>query len=170
MGIVQILLDDGLVTEKEVAEVVLGALNPPQVGTSVASKAVFQEQYPPRKTWQAVMQWFYEQSGRCLSCGTHLNLEADHQTPRKEGGVDTLANLTLRCRRCNSSRRHANGGVTELTTQAALMYLMMTQRPKTYKEYLKLCREYGLTVSNIRIQEAWARAVWLKKERNGHVA
>lgn len=164
-ALVKSLVDDGIVTEKEIAEVVLGALNPSQVGTSLASKASYQQQYPPRKTWAAVKEWFYDQTGRCADCGTMLSLEVDHVVPRREGGLDRLDNHLLRCRRCNSARRHANGLVTELTTGAALMYVMMTNRPKTYREYERQCREYGLTVSSIRIQESWARAVWLKKEK-----
>lgn len=164
-GLLKSMVEDGIVTEKEIAEVVLGALNPSQVGTSIASKAVYQQQYPPRKTWVAVKEWFYDQSGRCADCGTALNLEVDHIVARRDGGLDRLDNHTLRCRRCNSARRHRNGRITELTTGSALMYVMMTKRPKTYREYEALCREYGLTVSSIRIQEAWARAVWLKKEK-----
>lgn len=44
------------------------------------------------------------------------------------------------------------------------MWLLFTKRPKTYQEYEKLCREYGLTMANIRFQEAWAMARWLEKE------
>lgn len=163
-ALVKSLVDDGIVTEKEVAECVLGALNPAQAGTSLASKAVYQAQYPPRKTWAAVKEWLYSQSGKCFDCGTRLNLEVDHIVPRREGGEDKLSNHTLRCRRCNSSRRHANGGKTELTTGSALMFVMITYRPKTYKDFERLCREYGLTVGGIRIQEAWAQAIWLKNK------
>lgn len=164
-GLVKSLVDDGIVTEREIAEVVLGALNPPQCGTSIASKASYQAQYPPRKTWAAVKEWFYDQEGRCADCGTSLNLEVDHIIARRDGGLDRLDNHTLRCRRCNSARRHAYGRVTELTTGSALMYIMMTKRPKTYRDYEQQCREYGITASSIRIQEAWARAVWLKREK-----
>ena len=166
-GLVKSLISDGIVTEKEVAECVLGSLNPPQTGTSLASKAVYQQQYAPRQTWAAVKAWMHQQSGMCADCGTRLFLEVDHIIPRIDGGKDELANHTLRCRRHNSSRRHPNGGKTELTTQAALMYVMLTERPRTYREYLALCREYGLTCSNIRIEEGWAMATWLKKGRNG---
>lgn len=166
MGLVNSLIEDGLITEKEVASSVLGCLNPPQVGTSIASKPTFQANMPPRKAWEGTRQWFYMQSGRCVTCGTRMNLEADHVVSRKEGGSDTLDNLVLRCRRHNSARRHANGGITDLTTQAALMYIMLTKRPKTYKEFERLCREYGLTCSKIRFEEAWAMAIWIKKERD----
>lgn len=156
-------MDDGIVTEKEVAEVVLGALNSPQIGTSLASKAVYQAQYPPRKTLAAVLAWGEQQSGQCADCGTRLHLEVDHIIARRDGGEDKLINHTLRCRRCNSSKRHAKGGLTELTTQSALTYVMLTERPKTYLEYRGLCREYGLTCSDIRIREGWLLAGWLKK-------
>lgn len=160
------LVEDGIVTHKEIAEVVLGALNVCQYGTSIASKAVYQAQYPPRKTFAAVHAWAQEQSGQCADCGTRLNLEIDHIVARSDGGEDKLSNHTLRCRRCNSARRHANGRKTELTTQAALTYIMLTERPKTYNEYKQLCRDYGLTCSDIRIKEGWTLAGWLKKGRN----
>jgi len=51
------LVDTGLVTWKEVGSLVLGHLNPSQVGTSIASKKTFQAHYPPRKTMQAVYAW-----------------------------------------------------------------------------------------------------------------
>lgn len=44
------------------------------------------------------------------------------------------------------------------------MWLLFTKKPKNYVEYEKLCREYGLTMANIRFQEAWAIALWLKRE------
>ena len=46
------------------------------------------------------------------------------------------------------------------------MWLLFTLLPSTYQEYEKLCRDYGLTMANIRFQEAWAMARWL--EREGH--
>ena len=164
-GLVKSLVNDGIVTDKEVAECVLGALNPMQFGSSIASKAVYQKQYPPRKTFAAALEWALAQSGQCTDCGTRLNLEIDHIIPRRDGGEDKLSNHTLRCRRCNSSRRHANGRKTELTTQAALVYVMVTHRPKTYNEYRTLCREYGLTCSDIRIKEGWVLRSWLSNNR-----
>lgn len=168
-ALVKSLVDDGIVTEKEVAECVLGALNAPQVGTSLASKPVYQIQYPPRKTLAAVLSWAEEQTGQCADCGTRLNLEVDHIIAKIDGGEDKLINHTLRCRRHNSSKRHAKGGLTELTTQSALTYVMLTNRPRTYREYRELCREYGLTCSDIRIREGWLLAGWLKKGRNGTI-
>ncbi|WP_373283830.1 HNH endonuclease [Pontibacter amylolyticus] len=127
-----------------------------------------------------MFEWFYAQDGVCRNCGTRLDLQADHVNPRiklKEE-ADTLDNIQLLCRRCNVVRResHKQGGLTFLTTQSALMWILFVKQPKTYKEYHDLCREYGLTMANIRFQEGWAMAEWLHKqgiyniedERNAH--
>ena len=162
------LKEAGMVTDHEITSLVLGHLNPSQVGTSVASNESFQRHYPPRETWRAVRAWHFEQSGKCADCGTRLELQADHVIPREKSGeeADRLENMTLRCRRCNVVRRpsHKLGGKTFLTAEAALMWLLFTKRPKTYQEYEKLCRDYGLTMANIRFQEAWAMARWLERE------
>ncbi|HEM2748960.1 TPA: HNH endonuclease [Streptococcus suis] len=159
------LIRNGLVTNREVTSLVLGHLNPSQVGTSIASKKTFQSHFAPRETWKNVRQWHFDQSGKCADCGTRLELQADHIVPREELGdeADTLDNLTLRCRRCNVIKRpsHLSGGLTFQTTESALMWLLFTRRPETYEEFEKMCREYGLTMANIRFQEAWAMAKWL---------
>jgi 5-methylcytosine-specific restriction endonuclease McrA len=97
------LVSQGLVSYKEVASCVLGMLNPPQVGTSIASNASFKSHYPKRKCWETVRNWFYSQTGKCADCNTRLDLQADHIIPREElgGEADYIDNLTLRCRRCN---------------------------------------------------------------------
>ncbi len=163
------LTEEGIVSYKEIASALLSALNPPQVGTGVASKKSFQKHYPKRKTMQAVFEWFYDQTGVCEDCGTRLELQADHIDPRENydnpDDADTLDNLELRCRRCNVIKRpsHKKGGLTYLTAAAGLMWILFTKRPTTYKEYEKLCREYGMTMANIRFREAWALAIWLNK-------
>jgi HNH endonuclease len=162
------LVGSGLVTWGEVTALVLGHLNPSQVGTSIASKATFQAHYPPRKTMQAVYRWHNAQSGHCADCGTRLELQADHIVPREELGdaADRLDNMTLRCRRCNVVRRpsHTRGGLTHLTSESALMWILFTKRPATYQEFELLCRDYGLTMANVRFHEAWAMAHWLSRE------
>lgn len=162
------LVSTGMVTYKDLGANALGMLNPPQVGTSIASKKSFQSHFPKRKTWQAVRGWFYKQSGRCEDCGTRLGLQGDHVVSRAELGdeADTLDNIVLRCRRCNVVRRptHKQGGLTFLTTESALMWILLVKRPTTYQEYARLCREYGLTMADIRFQEAWAMARWLAKD------
>ncbi|CAD5917272.1 EcoNI [Planktothrix agardhii] len=74
--------------------------------------------------------------------------------------------MTLRCRRCNVIRRpsHTQGGLTDLTAETALMWLLFTKQPSTYQEFKDLCRNYGLTMADIRFQEAWAMAKWLERE------
>lgn len=161
------LIKEKIVKWVEVASTVLGALNPPQVGTAIASRKSFQKLFPPRKTWQAVKEWFYGRPGKCENCGTLLELEAEHIVPRKDLNekADTLENLQLLCKRCNAKKRpsHKNAGKTFLTAQSALMWILFTYKPKTYDEYEKICRKYGLTMANIRFQEAWALAVWLSR-------
>jgi hypothetical protein len=161
-------IDSELLTARELAALMLGHLNPSQVGTSIASKKTFQAHFPPRKIMQAVIKWHFEQSGRCADCGTRLELQADHIIPRQEMGddADRLENMILRCRRCNVIRRpsHKQGGKTFLTAEAALMWILFVQRPRTYQQFERLCRDYGMTMANIRFQEAWAMAYWLQRE------
>jgi len=168
VNLLQYLVSRGHISFREIASAALGQLNPSQVGTSVASKRTFQAGFPKRGVWAAVRRWHFEQSGRCADCGTMLQLQADHIETRQDLGdaADQLTNLTLRCRRCNVVRRpsHKKGGLTFLTTESALMWILFTRRPTTYQEYEGLCRAYGLTMSSIRFQEAWARARWLAKE------
>lgn len=79
--------------------------------------------------------------------------------------ADRLDNLVLRCRRCNVIRlpSHANGGKTFLTAESALMWLLLVKRPQTYEAFQDLCRNYGMTMANIRFEEAWAMAIWLAR-------
>ena len=162
-------IDSGLLSARELAALMLGHLNPSQVGTSIASKKTFQAHFPPRKIMQAVIKWHFEQTGKCADCATRLELQADHVIPREVKGddADRLENMTLRCRRCNVCRRpsHKQGGKTFLTAEAALMWILFVKQPSTYQEFERLCRSYGMTMANIRFQEAWAMAHWLRRER-----
>lgn len=165
---VDYLLANDLIEYREIASLLLGHLNPSQVGTSVASNKSFQSHYPKGKCWEAVRQWHFEQSGKCADCGTRLELQADHIISKEELGDDanTLDNLTLRCRRCNVIKRpsHKQGGKTFLTAEAALMWILFTKQPSTYQEFATECRKYGLTMATVRFEEAWAMAKWLQKE------
>lgn len=168
------LIANGLVSYREITALVLGHLNPSQVGTSIASKKTFQSNYPPRKCWQAVRQWNFDQDGQCVDCGTRLELQADHINPREILGdtADTLDNMTFRCRRCNVIKRpsHKKGGLTDLTAESALMWILISKQPDTYEEFAELCREYGMTMANIRFEEAWAMAKWLEREGLYHIS
>lgn len=104
-----------------------------------------------------------------ISKGISLNVEHTVEDKRaKEGVADRLENMVLRCRRCNVVRRpsHKNGGLAFLTTEAALMWILFVKRPTTYQEFKAMCREYGMTMADIRFQEAWAMAKWLSQEGN----
>lgn len=172
--LISYLVDNGLVSYMEIASLLLGHLNPPQVGTSVASNKSFQSHFEKGKCWQAVRKWYFEQSGMCADCGTRLELQADHIIPKEILGdaANTLDNLTLRCRRCNVIKRpsHKYGGKTFLTTEAALMWILFTKMPTTYEEFQENCRKYGLTMANIRFEEAWAMARWLEKEGKYYIS
>lgn len=172
--IVDYLIANGLVQYHEIASLLLGHLNPSQVGTSVASNKSFQSRYPKGKCWAAVRQWHFDQSGKCADCGTRLELQADHIIPKEELGdaANTLDNLTLRCRRCNVIKRpsHKQGGKTFLTAEAALMWILFTKQPSTYEKFASLCREYGLTMASVRFEEAWAMAKWLEREGKYYIS
>lgn len=172
--LVRDLVVTGIVTWEEVAICVLGELNPPQVGTSTASNCNIKARYPKRECMKAVMDWFYNQPGKCANCGTRLHLEADHIEPKEQylreakeiADADRLENLQLLCKRCNVIRResHALGGLSFQTAQAALMWILFYHRPSTIGEYEKLCRRYGLTMASVRFQEGWAMKVWLERD------
>jgi hypothetical protein len=171
---VQKLVHDELLTWNEIAMAVCGELNPPQVGTAIASNPSFQSRFPPRETMRNVMTWFYAQAGKCSKCGTRLFLEADHikskQEFKEEGrdptDADTLDNLQLLCKRCNVIKRpsHDLGGISFAPAQSVLIWILLTSRPQTKEEFSRLCRAHGLTMASIRFDEAWAFAEWLKRE------
>jgi hypothetical protein len=154
---------------RDVTALVLGHLNPSQVGTGLASSDGFKRRYGKGNTMRVVMDWFYNQSGTCADCGTRLELQADHIQSRAEFDdpldADFIENMTLRCRRCNVIRRpsHLLGGTTYLTAESALMWILLVIRPRNYRDFLRLCRLYGMTMADIRMQEAWAMAHWLSR-------
>jgi len=163
------LIGQRLLSWKDIAILVLGHMNPSQVGTNLASSAGFKRQYGKGNVMTKVMEWFYEQNGRCHDCGTRLELQADHNKPREEYDdpldADFIENMVLRCRRCNVIKRpsHKFGGRTHLTTEAALMWILFNFRPRTLPDFVRMCRLYGLTMAGIRVQEGWAMAHWLRK-------
>jgi hypothetical protein len=173
-SLVNALVEAGIAKWEEIAVCVLGELNPPQVGTSIASNRNFQKQFAPGKCMQAVMSWFYAQTGRCTKCGRRLHMEVDHVKGKneflKEGKdsaeADTLGNLQLLCKRCNVVKResHLLGGLSFHTAQATLMWILLVKKPETYDTFKTLCRRAGLTMADVRFQEAWAMAEWLKRD------
>ncbi len=163
------LIETGVGGWKEVTALVLGHLNPSQVGTSLASSRGFKRKYGKGNTMKIVMRWVYQQTGRCADCGSRFELQADHAQGRESFedplDADFIENMILRCRRCNVIRRpsHEFGGLTYLTTEAALMWIMLVIRPRTLADFIRMCRLYGMTMSDIRMQEAWAMAHWLAR-------
>lgn len=171
------LIEAGFFSWQDVATLALGQANPPQVGTSIASKANFQKNHPRtadgKSTMQQVFAWLYTQVGTCVEpgCGTRLDLQADHVAPIAEAiddpaKVDQLTNLVLRCRRHNVIRRksHKLGGKTYLTAESALMWILLVLRPRTRIDFIRMCRLYGMTMADVRMDEAWAMAVWLNRD------
>lgn len=168
------IVAEGIVTWREIAMAVCGELNPPQVGTAIASNKSFQAKFPPRQTMRNVMEWFYAQEGKCASCGTRLFLEADHMKSKQEfleegsdpTDADTLDNLQLLCKRCNVIKRpsHDLGGISFAPAQSVLIWILLSIRPKTKADFYGLCRSHGLTMANIRFDEGWAFAKWLANE------
>jgi hypothetical protein len=227
------LVDDGLANWAQITSLVLGHLNPSQVGTSM-TKEGFKRQFPPRQCWRNVREWHFVQNGMCADCGTRLELQADHMVSKEVVGkvaeevataatpnldpvelqstlrtaiderldslgvdyeasddikdaicadlaslivagastrselalaADRTDNMILRCRRCNVIRRpsHKHGGKEFLTTESALMWILLVKRPATYERFHALCRGYGMTMADIRFQEAWAMARWLSR-------
>lgn len=50
---------------------------------------------------------FSNQSGRCMYCGIKRNInefDIDHKNPHSRGGSDSLRNLQLLCRTCNTRK------------------------------------------------------------------
>lgn len=158
--LIEKLVADEMVVWKDIAALTLGHLNPLQVGTSLASSEAMKALYGKGQTMKPVMEWLYKQTGRCSACGTRLELQVDHNIEE----TTDLNLMSLLCRRDNVIRRHALGGITDLTTESAVMWILLTLRPRTFEDFVRLCRLEGLTVSNVRFQEAWAMAVWLATE------
>lgn len=108
-----------------------------------------------------------------IAVGIQLCIE-NNISDRKiiEGVADQLPNMVLRCRRCNVVRRpsHKNGGLAFLTTEAALMWILFVKRPVRYRDFENLCRSYGMTMANIRFQEAWAMAKWLNQQGSYYIS
>lgn len=165
------LVASGVTAWKDIASLVLGHLNPSQVGTSLASSEGFKRRYGKGTTMKIVMEWVYRQTGKCADCGSRLELQADHIQGREAYKdpleADYIENMTLRCRRCNVVRRpsHEFGRLTYLTAEAALMWILLVIRPRTFRDYVRLCRIYGMTMSDIRMSEAWAMAHWLARDK-----
>ena len=109
LELLQTIVESGVGSWKDITALVLGHLNPSQVGTSLASSEGFKRRYGKGNTMKIVMGWVYQQAGRCADCGSRLELQADHIQGRESFpdplDADFIENMTLRCRRCNVIRR-----------------------------------------------------------------
>jgi 5-methylcytosine-specific restriction endonuclease McrA len=47
-----------------------------------------------------------KQNGRCAKCGTTKNLSIDHIMPVSKCGANTIDNLQILCRSCNSKKSY----------------------------------------------------------------
>lgn len=61
---------------------------------------------PRKKTiTQALRRQVFERDAyRCVHCGSHVDLAADHILAESKGGETTLLNLQTLCRSCNSRK------------------------------------------------------------------
>ncbi len=73
---------------------------------AVISTTVNQKLRPTREHIpDAVKQYVWRRDqGRCVKCGSNLNLEYDHIIPVALGGSNTNRNLQLLCEPCNRSK------------------------------------------------------------------
>ena len=55
---------------------------------------------PILKRWKAAML----PGGICVTCGSRVDLTADHVLPLDNGGTNAPSNLQVLCRSCNSSK------------------------------------------------------------------
>ena len=57
--------------------------------------------YIPKKVKREV---FRRDQGRCVNCGSKINLEYDHIIPFSLGGSNTAKNIQLLCAECNRTK------------------------------------------------------------------
>lgn len=72
----------------------------------VALAVAGENQAPPRPAIPAWLRWkvFRRDHYKCVECGRHWDLSADHVIPYSKGGPTTLENLQTLCKRCNSKK------------------------------------------------------------------
>jgi hypothetical protein len=59
---------------------------------------------------EAVRMFVWQRDqGKCVKCGSQVNLEFDHIIPVADGGADTERNIQLLCERCNREKGRSVG-------------------------------------------------------------
>ena len=54
--------------------------------------------------WQRLVRIAVARSSYCAQCGTDTNLTGDHIIPLSKGGTNTIENIHVLCRSCNSRK------------------------------------------------------------------
>ena len=69
-----------------------------------ANKRADLYQRPGVLRYQSVLTVFARDSGACVYCGSHRLLGLDHRLALSNGGDNTIGNVAVCCRPCNSSK------------------------------------------------------------------
>ncbi|MDR2808300.1 MAG: HNH endonuclease [Spirochaetaceae bacterium] len=64
-------------------------------------KYVRRSRYIPSSVKQKVWE---RDRGKCVQCGSQIDLEYDHDIPFSKGGSNSVDNVRLLCRKCNRSK------------------------------------------------------------------
>jgi len=63
------------------------------------------EQKPSRHISEKVRTYVWRRDeGKCVECGSKMNLEYDHIIPYSKGGSSTARNIQLLCEKCNRKK------------------------------------------------------------------
>ena len=85
---------------------VLGRTHPPSIeGVSYASVPSKKKRTTYSAEWRRLVRETIARGATCVDCGTDGDVEGDHEWPASKGGLSTRANLAIRCRGCNRSKR-----------------------------------------------------------------
>jgi 5-methylcytosine-specific restriction endonuclease McrA len=75
------------------------------VGRSIPGRSEQEAQRARRPIPESVRHEVWRRDeGRCVDCGSRVNLEYDHIVPVSGGGSNTARNIALRCERCNRQK------------------------------------------------------------------
>lgn len=99
-----------------------------------------------KKLTKTERQTVYDKmGGRCAYCGCEINLremQADHITPLRKGGADTVANMLPACRSCNHYKSTLT--VQQFRQMVERMPATLMRDSVTYKNAVR----FGLVAPN----------------------